>query len=818
MKKIILLILALLFCSPCFAQTSTDNFYEISDFSGLLKNHISPYLTPKNSAYVANDVRGNVEFGALAKRDKRSIIGSCASYPVKSIYRFYKSDDNKYTIAAYNTSLYLVDDTTNVCTEISQGLSDGRRWSWITYKDKAIGMNGGDIPVKWDGQTTTTSNTDGSRTAGNLFAELGAPFAELNTGANLDASSWYQYKIAYSDGTLYYFSQARSNPILTGSSVRDVYLIDIPLGPSGTTQRIIYRTVGNTSRANVLADTSYYRVTTINDNTTTVYADAIDDATILANTAPTWTTVSAGTEVTPPKTRFGIVHDERLFTANNPSEDDSGRSTIYWSDVLNPDYFNVSQDFELIRPDDGDQITFLKHDNRILAIGKNRSIQHFYTDNSSSSSWSISNPLTSIGCDAPYSAVETNSGIIYLNRFGLYNFYGQTPEFISDSVTPVIADILETSLEDVVSVFHNKQYMMAYTSSDSGDSKNNRVLLLDTVRDSYVLDNVYVDSWASFNSSDDPGVLAAGSSDNTGDIYSQTAAFSSLIYRTKTRLNDGTTDSVIVAGTENDPYLELGWGISLDSVTLAGITLDSAAYSSAIVDRPSTVGYWYSDANQINATAFDKLYWNEELGATGNVTFAIRTATDDTVTLDTTSWSSEFSSPNGSDISSVTANNYIQIRATLTTSDIVFTPQVFLENSFVIKLTYQKTGLQTEDEINSYWESGFTDFGVGEAPKRIKEVQVYYTGDEGELTIGFEDEQQVSTNEFTIDLSTLPNDSTSDAYYGNSQEKIYVYFPSITDQPIGRKWRFYIQDSGVEEWKVRKIVVRYDNNEYVTFQ
>src|SRR3990167_7368747 len=123
-------------------------------------------------------------------------------------------------------------------------------------------MNGFEQPIKYDAKTDVTDNTDGHRTASDAVAELGAPFAELNTGSNLDASSWYQYKVAFYDDTTYSYSDARSNPILTGSSVRDISLTDIPLGPTGTTERYIYRTEGNASRAAVVADTDFFRVTT----------------------------------------------------------------------------------------------------------------------------------------------------------------------------------------------------------------------------------------------------------------------------------------------------------------------------------------------------------------------------------------------------------------------------------------------------------------------------------------------------------------------------------------------------------------------------
>ncbi|NCA68208.1 MAG: hypothetical protein EOM87_09130, partial [Clostridia bacterium] len=305
MKKLLFIIFAFISLTAHAQEMpiGRDQFYSIENFSDMLKSHVSPYLIKDGSATEALNVNANDEYGSISKRNKRLKLSECHAAPVKSLYRFYKSDDSKYIIQTSSTYVDYVSDE-GVCTSLYASASDGRRWSWITYKDMAIGMNGTNNAKKWDGSLLATANTDGHRTAGDLITDLGAPFAELNTGDNLDASGWYQYKIAYYDGSTYSFSSSRSNPILTGSSVRNIKLTDIPLGPEGTTQRIIYRTLGNDSRAAVVADTTFYKVAAIADNSTTIYEDAIPDTTIDDNAAPTWATVSAGTEVTPPKSKY----------------------------------------------------------------------------------------------------------------------------------------------------------------------------------------------------------------------------------------------------------------------------------------------------------------------------------------------------------------------------------------------------------------------------------------------------------------------------------------------------------------------------------
>lgn len=810
--------LSLLFIIPniCIAQnqngsTSTDNFYEISDFSGGLKSHISPYLIPKSGALEANNVRINTKYGSLAKRPKMLELSDCRASAVKSLYRYYKSDATKYTIQTASTFMDTIADSTGDCTNLATGLSDSKRWTWVTYKDVSIGTNGTDRAKKWDGHTTTTTNTDGARTAGDLITDLGAPFAELNTGSNLDASSWYQYRIAYYDGTTYKYSLARSNPILTGSSVRDITLTDIPIGPEGTTSRTIYRTEGKASRAAVIAETVFYKVATISDNATRTYNDAIADATIAADAAPTWATVSAGTNATPPYGKYSLIHKDRLFIANDPSGTESGKSTIYWSDALNPDYFKTSTDYELIRPDDGDQITTIKTVLTSLVIGKENSWNKLYTDSSSPASWTVSPPWSTIGCIAPYSVANTTAGIVFLGRHGLYSFNGQSAELLSDSVTDAIRDILDTNNNEVAGVFNDNQYLMSYTSSESGSGFNDRVLVLDLTRNAYTIDTKNIDSWAVFDSGTDYGTLYSGSSSTDGKVYSHSGTFNDLVYRYKSQFNEVTPDSLYIGGSQDDPYLRLGWDKTWTTVTGAWNGQGSKTWL-----VKSLTGTWTSPAIQISANTLDKIFWNEDLGSYGDVTFAIKTASS-SAGLSGASWSSEFSNPSGSDISGVTANTWIQIRATLSSSVYTESPELYLADSFVFHLTYQQEGLSGETSILSLWQSGFSDFGAGENPKRIKEIQVFYEGTSGTLNLAYENDQG-SSFDFDVDLSVLPSSSSTDAYYGNSTEKIFTHFPRIDDSPIGRKWKITASESGTTEWKINRIVIRYDNNSYVTFK
>jgi len=821
MKKICFILLFFILASipTLHAQVASDAVYEINDFSKLLQSLVNPYLIPKNAAIEARNVRANKVFGALSKRNEMNTYGSMGSFAVTGLHRYYKSDDTKYLIAGGSTYLKYGDDDAGTFIVLRNELTDGQHWDCVTYMDTAICFNGSDNAQKWDGHTTTTANTDGARTVNILTADLGAPYAELNTGANLDASKWYQYKIAYYDGSTYKFSNARSNPILTGSSIRNIALTDIPLGVSGTTHRYVYRTLDNSSRANVEADTTFYKVATIADNTTTTLADTMTDATAAGDAAPTWSTVAAGTDVSPPACKFALIHNERLWAANKANY----KSDIYWSQAYLPNYFVTGTDYEQIRPDDGDEITVLENLLGIITIVKNNSIQKFLTDAITSTGaidtnrWSITDPFSIIGTSSPYSAVISPLGMIYLALDGIYVFNGEKSQIISEVIAPEIADISLTDREKTAAVFNNNEYRLAYTSEKSGAAANNRVLIMDTLKDSYVIDDKSINVFEVFNSGTDFGTVYSGSSGTDGNILAHSTSPSLWTLRYKSDLDKGTMDSVITYGIEILPYAEIGWGVTIDSVTMAGVTLDSVIYADAIIDRPGLTGTWWSAITEVDATDYDKLYWNEDLGTYGDLTFAVRSgATSGAVA--SASWSSEFSDPTGADLSGETANDYVQLRASFSTTDILESPLLYQNNNYVLKLAYNKEGAAAETNIYSTWKGGYSNLGVeGQAshnPKRLKRIIVFYEGTAGTLTIGYNNSDGDIDESFDIDMSMHPDDDDpygDNNYTGNDIEKIYTYWLPVNQ--TGIMWQFSVDDTGTDTWTINKIKVIFDVDE-----
>ena len=134
MKKYIILLFIVFFSSVCHAQVQTNLFYEISDFSEMLNSQVSPFILQNGSATQADNVRANEQFGSLAKRDTMLLYGTCRSAAVKSMHRYYKSDATKYLLATSSTYLDLGDENGGACTELTSGLTDGKRWTFVALR------------------------------------------------------------------------------------------------------------------------------------------------------------------------------------------------------------------------------------------------------------------------------------------------------------------------------------------------------------------------------------------------------------------------------------------------------------------------------------------------------------------------------------------------------------------------------------------------------------------------------------------------------------------------------------------------------------
>lgn len=773
-RKFSLLLVFLWLVNPLVVR-GEENSYVYKDFSGGWNTKQSALTLPKNQAIIAENLRFDEEKGSISKRDEILSYGSAdTTEAITGMHRLYLKDGTKILIVTHGDEIETGNDDTGVFTNILDLTSGGYNWQWLTWNNIAIGTDGYNQPVKYDGSSASATYLGSC-----LATDSGTNDADGPDGV-------LKYKVIFYTTSYTIALDVPSNTITVDTN--KINLTMIPIGPDtyggeDITGRKIYRT-GDDDDTYVLLSNG-----TIADNSTVILTDSDKDGD-RSGAYPTPTATHK-----PPKGRFPVVNNNRLFLANVPT---TSPSRIYYSEDANPNYFIDDTAYFNIRPDDGDEITFAKNLLGILTIGKNNTIQKLYTDGATpSSDWEISDPFSFIGCQAPYSAVNTTLGITYLTFGGLYNFNGQYSTLISDQITPEIYDISESNFGNAWGVFHRNIFRLAYTSEATGATGNDRILVYDLLSKTYALDILSISAFCTFNSGSDWGVLYSGSS-STGAVYAHAETLHEVMHKKHADFSGTFDDARYIptayGGDANDPVIELAWDLTIDDLT------GNINSLSGDINRPDTDGSYISPVLQLGASAFDKLYWNESIpGAGGDVTFNIRATTSDTSVL-YASWSSDYTDPTGSDISSETANDYVQYKMSLDTTNIDYTPNVYKANNYVVKLTYNMEGTTTETSIPFHWKGGWNDFSgsnkdLSAYDKELKGIYLWYESEgTGTLTVTFENYEGY-TDTFEIDLVSYPN------YYADK---------FTTGVLAGKMFNIDITEDSLNDLKIKKLVVTFD--------
>ena len=554
--------------SPSFAQEAVKNqIWLLDSFEGGLNTRLSPYNLPKQYATVAENIRFDTEIKSITKRGEIFSYGSAdASEPITGMLRLYLKDATKKLIVTHGNEIEVGNDDTGAFTTILDLTTGDRKWQFETWHDLAIGTDGYNQPVKTNGTDATY---------------LGSCFAE-DAGSGAGPDGVYLYKISFYTSSYEVLFNVPSNSVTVVDN--DIDLSMIPIGPDryggeDVVGRKVYRTSAGGSDYKLLTNGD------ISDVFTVILTDSDTDG------ARGAAYPAGDATYTPPKGKFILINSNRLFIANNPDFP----SRIYYSISGSHDVF-ISDAYFNIRPNDGDEITFIKNFLGLLTIGKTNTIQKLYTDGDDpANDWEITDPFGATGCIAPYTAQVSPIGIIYLSHDGLYKFTGQYSKPISEAVKPEIKDISESNFVNCWGEFHQNTYYMAYTSKSTGASVNDRVLVYSILSDAYSIDLLSINAFTSFDSGSDFGTLYSGSSSD-GSIYAHTEAAHEVIHRRHSDFTGTFDDSryipTIVGGDAEDPILEISWTITIDE---ASGTIDSHSYgATAIIDRPDTTGSYIS--------------------------------------------------------------------------------------------------------------------------------------------------------------------------------------------------------------------------------
>ena len=464
-------------------------------------------LLPPAIGRDCQDIRFDEEYGSIEKRTSRVKYGGMSTLGTSRVIfldRFYKnSDSSKTLICAYSTFLKKGNDSTGSFTNIKTGLTATLRFKALTFKNVWYGCNGTDAVQAYDG-----SNVE----------DAGVPIptapsaVDAAVAGNPDGT--YKYKVIYQienyqEGT----ASAESTEVVV---VTNKITVTIPVSSnSRVTDRTIYRTQDGGS--------IFYFLATVADNSTTTYLDDIADGSLD-------TTIIAPTDYgAPPAFRYMYLHKSRVFGGRVVGN----LSRVAYSDIRSgtsyPDVFPSNNFFDVIK-DNGEDVTFVGEDNfGQLIIMKPSAVIKLNTDTDDPVGWSgFTDVLSTNGCVAPYSAVKTPLGIIYVTRYAerkkrLMLWNGTKSEPIFDEIEPILSSVVESRLSDIVCHYQSGHYYISYTDSDSGNPYNDRVIIIDLISGSWVIDKKSVDCFANFTVGTDKGELYTGTSDATGLVILEDA-------------------------------------------------------------------------------------------------------------------------------------------------------------------------------------------------------------------------------------------------------------------------------------------------------
>lgn len=757
-----------------------NQIYTIDDFSGGLDSKGNPLSIPKSTGQIVQNIRLNSELRSLTKRNPVLTYGSVAGInSVLGLFRYYAYNGTKVLLADVGNNIYTGNDQTGVLTNIFTLPQPSHKASWLTWNNQAIMTDGFNAPVKYDGTSASATYL------GSLLATDSGSGTGPDTGNHTYKVSCYTNNSNLSGPFEFSFGTASNTLAATGHAANLSMIPECPdqsfLGEP-IVGRYIYRTKAGGS--------TYFLLTTIADQSTVTYTDTTSDAS-LSSTYPTQANpiVSA-----PPSGLLSLVFQGRLWIANNPTNP----SRVYFSEIGSQEMFLPLNYFD-IRANDGDQVTLMQDVLGVMTIGKNNSIQKIQTSYNATgdplADWTITDPFSFIGCVSPYSAQQTPVGLFYLGNNGIYNFDGNFSTLISDQVTPVIKDISNQNFMNAYSAFYQNQYYLAYTSSSSGATTNNRVLVYDILNKGYDVDTTNIGVFTVERGGNDIEVLYGGDSNN-GKIYSYTNGSRDIINKTQADFSGKFTNAwylpVAGGGDPQNALITLANTATIDA--LVG-TIDSLT---GTIQENSLTGNYVSPPFTVGAVSYNDIYWNETLPTAGStVTMAVRSAptVDSLGNANWSAWSSEVNNPSGSNISSDPANNVIQYRISLTSDNYAFTPTVYSTNNYVVDLSYNISQGNGETTIPFEWQSGWMDFNAPAYKKYLRKIYVeYVSGGTGTMNITFNNYTGQSQT-FNVNLNTNPSE--------------YIeYFQNGLFQ--GELFNMDITESSLNPLQIKRIVVYYD--------
>lgn len=373
-------------------------------------------------------------------------------------------------------------------TQVVSGLASSGQASMVTYGGKLIIADGSGRPWFYD-----YVNSKSGRLG--IDAPTTALTAAEGASGNLNGS--YQWCVTFRryDGSESNASSLSSTLSLTNKQAN---LTSVPTSADAlVTARCIYRTGGTLS--------NWYKVGTINDNTTTTFTDNVADSTAVGNSM-----LSTSNGVPPSGLKYLVVFGDRIYG--------TGSSRVYWSELSQPNAWGTGTadpdsgtNYVDIDPDYGGSITGMAVVGRRIVIAKPAGVWYFH--GSPPSSYTVGQVMVGAGTPYGYSMVSTEQGAIYLGSQDVWITDGLRGQILPDDqdearrgkARGLIAGIDTSAV--IAAAYFNRYYLCALKTQGPSDSSSIRqVLVYDFRTGAWTRFDWQVNCWAE----DDLGNLYAG--------------------------------------------------------------------------------------------------------------------------------------------------------------------------------------------------------------------------------------------------------------------------------------------------------------------
>lgn len=411
----------------------------------------------------------NVVFsnGAAATRGGITKLNTTAvgSFVCDGIYTRRANTGAETMVAFYGGSMWQLGITTFTTIGSAQSVfTAGVRVATTQYENHMFIGNGGVVPYKWNGSDFTRHGVYPPTTT-----------CSVASGGTGVLSGVYSWRITNVNSQTV---ESDLGPAVTMTVASgQVSMTSIPLAPQsfGVSTRYIYRTDAGAS--------TYRRIATLADNTTTVYTD---------NIASSAAGVSAPTDNgVPPLYSTCIRHADRIFV-NDPAS-----PNFVWYSNLGEPYTYASTNFDTFGDAAADLVKgFAIYDNSLVVFCEN-STWLWYMGTSDPDDWRKIQIRSSYGSKSPFAPARYENKVLFAatqnGKFvGFPAISGDSiepsaafltvsaagSELQSDRIEPDVFEVQETYIGNISSIIYKNKAYIALTHG-SNQTQNNRVYVFD---------------------------------------------------------------------------------------------------------------------------------------------------------------------------------------------------------------------------------------------------------------------------------------------------------------------------------------------------